>query len=1017
MVTNAEYNKAKNAVNNQYTEESIQNYTNAYNNYMKQWLSSTDALAKAKWLLVDKNTTPTNIPTQNSTQTTGSTVSKTNNSNATKVSGNTVLPEYQWSWNQNKVQTSYSNQWTGNYTYNPTSWYYEKSQNYNTIRDAWDSKTYEQQQELLKNNPNLKEWITKVGGTIKQSPYQNQWEGQYQYNPKTWYYEKQGSQWGNETPTNKWDWDYQDNSPERTAEIIRNLDDLSKSNPWLFSDYDTFYNAFIAGKGRSPEQEKVLNDYFNKMKQYNKYDNMSSDELWYLLAHWEPAEDYLSYLKYNDPQRYAEIQESRKKNENQIMNETYLNTVASQAGYEMWDSDFWKWNQEEMWYRDVNKDWLDDRLYHAPTEEELKLVDENNQYEQERAKLTDAYKWLQEDLTNQYPDADLSTIMLLTSDRWNKIQRALDTLAVNQTKVQWSLKYLQNERATMDKAWQSTINEIQKQYGMYYDYSPQWIAERAQAEYAANNVTLDQADNGTDTQKQMALDKVLSDYYDKYWSIIQRSKSQVINDVMKLAKDKWISLSEALQENFITPLKSKPDYETLSTGRTIANSQQDKWAKLSDDKLFNTVTWEVIDANGNTVSGWTTASVWSTVKAWNWVDYTVQSSEQLISWLSDFISWYNEWDVWGWCWAFVNKGLKDMWVTNSNMYGDSKESKLNSKNEEADATPQTWWVAIWNPDKLTWDGNKFGHIWFVIKDNGDGTVKVVDSNWVKNAKWEYDKTVHVHDVNKSSLYGYFNPSKWTTSDNWDLYYAKVLSWIPTQLRNTDVEKQWYIDIAREQKEKWLTPFEAAMSIIWFDITNKSQEAQDVKNKVLGVVRSQWEDTMFNSAVLSSIAEDINSSNYEWALLTLENQLWKYMSEKLKTNFNRDWLTSAMQAISDFDTWNTNWIKWIWNSLSSYIWWDWAKTIKFNSNLSNLSNAMRSLWFTDDEIERLLPKITYNKSNFKASIDELQKNILNKYNAMRRNHWMPSETRASLLWNLPLSSVYGLNAEMEAIDSI
>ena len=74
-----------------------------------------------------------------------------------------------------------------------------------------------------------------------------------------------------------------------------------------------------------------------------------------------------------------------------------------------------------MLYRDANKDWLDDRLYHAPTAEELKLVDENNQYEQERAKLTDAMKWLQEDLTNQYPDADLSTIMLLTSDRWNKI--------------------------------------------------------------------------------------------------------------------------------------------------------------------------------------------------------------------------------------------------------------------------------------------------------------------------------------------------------------------------------------------------------------------------------------------------------------------------------------------------------------------------------------------------------------------------------------------------------------------
>jgi hypothetical protein len=45
------------------------------------------------------------------------------------------------------------------------------------------------------------------------------------------------------------------------------------------------------------------------------------------------------------------------------------------------------------------------------------LVEENNQYEQERAKLTDAMKRLKEDLTNQYPDADLSTIMILTSDR------------------------------------------------------------------------------------------------------------------------------------------------------------------------------------------------------------------------------------------------------------------------------------------------------------------------------------------------------------------------------------------------------------------------------------------------------------------------------------------------------------------------------------------------------------------------------------------------------------------------
>jgi hypothetical protein len=61
-------------------------------------------------------------------------------------------------------------------------------------------------------------------------------------------------------------------------------------------------------------------------------------------------------------------------------------------------------------------------------------------------------------------------------------------------------------------------------------------------------------------------------------------------------------LSDALEQNFLSYLRQKPEFETLSTGRTIANSQQDKWAKLSDNSLYNTVTGEIIDASGNTIS-------------------------------------------------------------------------------------------------------------------------------------------------------------------------------------------------------------------------------------------------------------------------------------------------------------------------------------------------------------------------------------------------------------------------------
>lgn len=52
MVTNAEYQKASKSLNEQYTADSLQNYQTAYNDYKAQWMSTTDAVNKAKWLLV-----------------------------------------------------------------------------------------------------------------------------------------------------------------------------------------------------------------------------------------------------------------------------------------------------------------------------------------------------------------------------------------------------------------------------------------------------------------------------------------------------------------------------------------------------------------------------------------------------------------------------------------------------------------------------------------------------------------------------------------------------------------------------------------------------------------------------------------------------------------------------------------------------------------------------------------------------------------------------------------------------
>ena len=138
----------------------------------------------------------------------------------------------------------------------------------------------------------------------------------------------------------------------------------------------------------------------------------------------------------------------------------------------------------------------------------------------------------------------------------------------------------------MDKAGQNTIAELQKNYGIYMEYSPEGIKERTLAEYEATHITLDQADSWTESQKQMALDSVLQWYYDKYGAIIQRSKDQVINDVIAYAKKNWVTLSEALNKNFIEPLRAKPDFNTLSTLQTTPDV-----TRIGTDSEGNPIYW------------------------------------------------------------------------------------------------------------------------------------------------------------------------------------------------------------------------------------------------------------------------------------------------------------------------------------------------------------------------------------------------------------------------------------------
>lgn len=477
------------------------------------------------------------------------------------------------------------------------------------IKGMWDNLSYDEQQKYLGQYKWLQESLTAKGITNKTKPTE-------------WTTGTTGTTW---TTPNKWEWDYQDSSEGRMYEMANNLNNYRVSDPNLFSNWDTFSNFFIDWKDRSQEQLNYLKDYFNAVKRYNSLDNMTADSVWNMLANWAIPEDYLNYLKYANPQRYSEVMDAKARATDKIKDSAELDSILDMT-WDLWKGE-WVWSKMIEWAKSnwllVDKDWdlIEDRISHQASEEEKTYAKEYSDNLARIMELQQTKRDIYDDYVAKYPWATKATLMAMTNDATAEIQKEIDNLTVENTRLQWYITYAQSERQEMNKAWADTITQLNKSLWMYYQYSPEGIAELTEAQYSATNITLDQADTWTDAQKQIALQWVLDWYYQKFWDIIERSEQQVINDVIRLAKEKGITLSEALQENFITPLKNKPNYLMYATWWD--NWYWD-WKVVWKDALWNDVYWFVNSSTwvvvpyGN-ISGW----YWTWYWAWgydaNWV--------------------------------------------------------------------------------------------------------------------------------------------------------------------------------------------------------------------------------------------------------------------------------------------------------------------------------------------------------------------------------------------------------------
>lgn len=886
------------------------------------------------------------------------------------------------------------------------------------LTKSWNNLTAEQQQERLNRTAWLaealaKKWLTVKPTTTTQPATTTQPTIQKTTQPQTPKQEQ---------------WDYQDNSQARMDQIANNLNGYRQTMPQLFDDMSAFYNFFIKDKGRSQDQIDFLWDYYDRVQKYGKYDNMSPEQLWTWIANGTIPEDYLNTLKSTDPQKYQEVMAAKQNREDTIKNESFLNDAATMAWMEWWESEpssiqYAKRNQTWM---DEDNNWVDDRREHYASEEEQWYQKQIADLNAANLDIDNTVKHTYDDLVKKYPWATKATLMAMAQDINSDLLREKENNLVELTRLQGYVWYMQQERFEMNQAGADSIAQLQKNLWMYYQYSPEWIAELAQAQYWATNITLDQADSWNETQKQMALQNVLDWYYQKYWDIIQRSEQQVINDVIAYAKKNWVWLAEALQENFVKRLQQKPQFATLSSWWTLWWAWTDKWDTVkitwADWKektvLYNQATWDVKNVDW-TAYDWaikTTAVWWATFKP---VSKSAQT-QALASVQSEYWTWstYKNW----WCWELANLYLQRMW-SDIHLW-----DKIGDKTKYITTKVWEWLPNVWdlvvrdfssNP-KASKVSQESWHVAVVTDVYEDWSFDVYQQNWDwKHTVW----TAHIPNTNYVAWY--IDPtavSGWTwwawdySSANYMDYETWVLNFIPIQLRNTEKEQEKIVTKIKSYYDRWLWQTEAALVQMWFNVQKATPEGKNVANRIVDMLSYVADEDAFDTTFMTMVSNDVNNWKYSEALKKTENMVYKYIQQSWQNAVSKTDIADTAVALSSLNKYKNNW-NWLNNATLTLenIISAWGKKVEqFNVRQANLINTLEWLWYSEEMAQQLVPNLTMSRSAFVWKMDALQNLILDRYNRQRWEYWMPPVNLAVLLWNQSLSTAYWVNSEWEAL---
>lgn len=628
--------------------------------------------------------------------------------------------------------------------------------------------------------------------------------------------------------------DYEVESEARDREIINNLNSYKVSNPEFFRDRETFNRAFDYHGRKSDRQRSVLDSVWKRIEDGNKISNYTTAEsISEGIKNADITKDQLNLLKEQYPDLYKKRQDKEDElTKLRIANKTVPNDPMDSAELLLSLTDRLG-IKAELPYK-IHETYRENLDRYGVTRDTERLVNLQD-------KITNTYKEIADveaKIRAQSAGASESLIQA-------RIQKATTALYQNAQAYQQGysaiLQGRQQNLAIANGDVSALINQTQEDQRIFNNKlkslgfsmevasfeTPEQkrqadLRYKEQAVLMENKLKSQLSDLSVKDPEQLRanLTNALSGYYKEYGNLIQRSQSQVVDDVLKYAKEKGISVAQALSENFIKPLQNKPEYRAMiakSTGVQIGSEV----VKVGDHYFYRKTNPDgsvSMSQYGEVNLSWGSNGLLnlSVQTAYQWPDYTPATPDRLYQALRQLKA-QRDWAI-GWqCASFVNDYLHDLGIGRlfaSNI--DAKKAVINSSIPEIGSVAVVDWRS--NPN-ATEAQKKYGHVGIVTAINPDGSIVLKQSN--KNG----DEKIFTSSYRADQVVWYFNPTlrkeEATASMQWEswVYDKNLIDYFTKDASKLDGTDRKAIANAGYDQNTFLTQKRAYQESVAKEITN------------------------------------------------------------------------------------------------------------------------------------------------------------------------------------------------------